>query len=559
MADISLFGYKLTRDKTEPKNAQSFIQPQNDDGATAVNAAGFFGTYYDIDASAKSEVDLINRYRDIALYPDCDSAIEDIVNDAVASEDDEAVVKIDLDKVELSANIKKSVEEEFNNVLKLLDFNSKSHDIFKRWYVDGRCVYHKIVDTSKPKQGILELRYIDSRKIKKVRKLERKKDPNTGVEIITNMEEFFIYNEKGLVAVGPTAPNAMQGIKIATDAIAYCTSGLIDQDKNIVMGHLHKAIKVVNQLRMVEDSLVIYRMTRAPERRIFYIDVGNLPKIKAEQYVKGIMNQYRNKVTYDATTGEIRDEKKTMSMLEDFWMPRREGGKGTEITTLDGGANLGEINDINYFQNKLYQSLNVPVSRMRADNGMNFGRQAEITRDELKFSKFVSRLRKKFGELFDDLLKTQLILKGIMREEDWDKIKEDIYYDYTQDTYMAEAKQAEIQRNRIDLLNAINPYVGTYFSREFVYTDILHLTEEERLKMQKEIEQDQQLQQQLQMQQQGMQAPGSTQAAAFTNSLGGPVGGGDDLQGPAPYNPSNPQVEHIDRLRLFTKQHGVKS
>jgi hypothetical protein len=559
MADISLFGYKLTRDKPEPKNAQSFIQPQNDDGATAVNAAGFFGTYYDIDASAKSEVDLINRYRDIALYPDCDSAIEDIVNDAVASEDNEAVVKIDLDKVELSANIKKSVEEEFNNVLKLLDFNSKSHDIFKRWYVDGRCVYHKIVDTNKPKQGILELRYIDSRKIKKVRKLDRKKDPNTGVEIITNMEEFFIYNEKGLVAVGPTAPNAMQGIKIATDAIAYCTSGLIDQDKNIVMGHLHKAIKVVNQLRMVEDSLVIYRMTRAPERRIFYIDVGNLPKAKAEQYVKGIMNQYRNKVTYDATTGEIRDEKKTMSMLEDFWMPRREGGKGTEITTLDGGANLGEINDINYFQNKLYQSLNVPVSRMRSDNGMNFGRQAEITRDELKFSKFVSRLRKKFGELFDDLLKTQLILKGIMREEDWDKIKEDIYYDYTQDTYMAEAKQAEIQRNRIDLLNAINPYVGTYFSREFVYTDILHLTEEDREKMQKEIENDQQLQQQLQMQQQGAQQPGSTQAAALTNSLGGSVGSGDDIQGPAPYNPSNPQVEHIDRLRLFTKQHGVKS
>lgn len=555
MADISLFGYKLTRDKPEPKNAQSFVLPENDDGATTVNAAGFFGTYYDIDASAKSEIDLINRYRDIALYPDCDSAIEDIVNDAVASEDNEAVVKLDLDKVELSANIKKSVEEEFSNILKLLDFNSKSHDIFKRWYVDGRCVYHKIVDTGKPKQGIKELRYIDPRKIKKVRKLERRKDPNTGVEIITNMEDFFIYNEKGLVAVGPTAPNAMQGVKIATDAIAYCTSGLIDQDKNIVMGHLHKAIKVVNQLRMVEDSLVIYRMSRAPERRIFYIDVGNLPKAKAEQYVKGIMNQYRNKVTYDATTGEIRDEKKTMSMLEDFWMPRREGGKGTEITTLDGGQNLGEINDINYFQNKLYQSLNVPISRMRSDAGMNFGRQAEITRDELKFSKFVSRLRKKFGELFDDLLKTQLILKGIMREEDWEKIKEDIYYDYTQDTYMAEAKQAEIQRNRIDLLNAVNPYVGTYFSREFVYSDILHLTEEEREKMQKEIQSDAELQQQLQMQQQG---PGSTQAAALTNSLGGSVGGGDDIQGPTPYNPSNPQVEHIDRLRIFSKQHGVK-
>lgn len=555
MADISLFGYKLSKDRPEPKNAQSFVQPQNDDGATAVNAAGFFGTYYDIDASAKNEVDLINRYRDISLYPDCDSAIEDIVNDAVAAEDDEAVVKIDLDKVELSANIKKSIEEEFGNILKLLDFNSKSHDIFKRWYVDGRTVYHKIVDTNKPKQGILELRYIDPRKIKKVRKMERKKDPNTGVEFITNIEEFFIYNEKGLVAVGPTAPNAMQGVRISPDAIAYCTSGLIDLDKNIVMGHLQKAIKVVNQLKMVEDSLVIYRMTRAPERRVFYIDVGNLPKAKAEQYVKGIMNQYRNKVTYDATTGEVRDEKKTMSMLEDFWMPRREGGKGTEITTLDGGANLGEINDINYFQNKLYQSLNVPLSRMRPEGGMNFGRQAEITRDELKFSKFIGRLRKKFGELFDDLLKTQVILKGIMREEDWDKIKEDIYYDYTQDTYMAEAKQAEILRNRIDLLNSINPYVGTYFSREYIYKDVLHMTEEEVAAMKKEIDADTELQQQLQMQQAGGVDP--NQAAAVSGSIPG-TAATDTLQQPAPYNPSNPQVENIDRLRLFTKTHGVK-
>jgi hypothetical protein len=426
-------------------------------------------------------------------------------------------------------------------------------------------VYHKIVDTSKPKQGILELRYIDPRKIKKVRKLERKKDPTTGVEFITNMEEFFIYNEKGLVAVGPTAPNAMQGVKIATDAIAYCTSGLMDLDKNIVMGHLHKAIKVVNQLRMVEDSLVIYRMTRAPERRVFYIDVGNLPKAKAEQYVKGIMNQYRNKVTYDATTGEVRDEKKTMSMLEDFWMPRREGGKGTEITTLDGGANLGEIQDINYFQNKLYQSLNVPLSRMRSDTGMNFGRQAEITRDELKFSKFVSRLRKKFGELFDDLLRTQLILKGIMRAEDWDKIKEDIYYNYTQDAYISEAKQAEIQRNRIDLLNAVNPYVGIYFSREFVFEEILQLTQEERDKMQKEIQNDTELQtilqqqQPWQLQQMEMQknaGPGSQQAAAFSRNVTG-----DAATQPAEsaaYNPSNPQVENIDRLRIFSKQHGVK-
>ena len=547
MAELSLFGYKLTKDKPEPKKAQSFVMPQNDDGAANINAAGFFGTYYDIDTNAKNEIDLINRYRDIAMYPDCDSAIEDIVNEAVAAEDDEAVVRINLDKVKLSDNIKKSIEDEFDGVLKLLDFNSKAHDIFKRWYVDGRTVYHKIVDTGTPKQGILELRYIDPRKIKKVRKTEKKKDPNTGVEYIIKIEEFFIFNEKGLVAVGPNAPNGMQGVRIATDSVSYCTSGIIDLDKNIVLGHLQKAIKVVNQLRMVEDALVIYRMTRAPERRIFYIDVGNLPKAKAEQYVRGIMNQYRNKVTYDATTGEIRDEKKTMSMLEDFWMPRREGGKGTEITTLDGGQNLGQIEDINYFQNKLYQSLNVPLSRMKPDQGMNFGRQAEITRDELKFTKFIGRLRKKFGELFDDLLKTQLLLKGIMSEADWDKIKEDVFYEFTQDTYMAEAKQAEILRNRVDLLNAITPYVGMYFSREFIYSDVLHMDDDDIKKMQKEIKADTDLQQMMAAQQ-------DPDAAAQLNQS---IPGNAAVPPQAtPYNPSKPQVEEVDKVRLF-KQHGV--
>ena len=465
MADFTLFGYTLTKPKPEPKSAQSFVVPQSDDGATSVAASGFYGTYLDIDASAKSENDLINRYRDIALYPDCDSAVEDIVNEAVAAEDDEEIVRVHLEKVKLngsplSKNIKHAIEEEFINVLNLLDFNSKSHDIFKRWYVDGRLFYHKIVDVNKPKQGIQELRYIDPRKIKKVRKVNKKKDPATGIEFIEKIEEFFVYNDKGLIAQVPnTVSGGGQGLKIAVDSIALCTSGIVDMDKNMVLGHLHKAIKVVNQLRMVEDSLVIYRMTRAPERRIFYIDVGNLPKAKAEQYVKSIMDKYRNKITYDASTGEVRDEKRTLSMLEDFWMPRREGGKGTEITTLDGGANLGEINDVNYFQNKLYQSLNVPLSRLKPDTGMNFGRQAEISRDELKFSKFVSRLRKKFGELFDDLLRTQLLLKGVMSEQDWDLIKEDIYYDFTKDAYMAEAKEAEIMRNRIDLLNQVVPYV----------------------------------------------------------------------------------------------------
>ena len=502
MADITLFGYTLTKKKPEPKGNQSFVAPLNDDGATSVNASGFFGTYLDIDASAKSENDLINRYRDIALYPDCDSAIEDIVNESVAAQDDEEVVKLNLEKIELSKNIKTAIEDEFKNVLSLLDFNSKSHDIFKRWYVDGRVYYHKILDLSQPKQGIKELRYIDPRKIKKMRQIHKRKDPTSGVEFIEKIDEFFIYNEKGLVTAVPNTPGATQGLKIATDSIALCTSGILDLDKNLVLGHLHKAIKVVNQLRMVEDSLVIYRMTRAPERRIFYIDVGNLPKAKAEQYVKGIMNQYRNKVTYDATTGEVRDEKKTLSMLEDFWMPRREGGKGTEITTLDGGQNLGEINDINYFQNKLYQALNVPISRMKPESGMVFGRQSEVTRDELKFSKFISRLRMKFSELFDDLLRTQLLLKGIMNEQDWDSIKEDIFYEFTEDAYLSEAKDSEILRNRIDLLNAITPYVGTYFSREFIYSDVLHLSEDDVKKMQKNIDADTDLQQQMTMQQQ---------------------------------------------------------
>ena len=529
MADITLFGYTLTKKKPEPTKAQSFVTPQNDDGATSVNAAGFFGTYLDIDATAKNENDLINRYRDISLYPDCDSAIEDIVNESIGAQDDEAVVKIDLDNTKLSTNVKKMVEEEFQAVLKLLDFNAKAHDIFKRWYIDGRVYYHKIVDVNNPKQGIKELRYIDPRKIKKVRKVHKEKDPKTGVEFIKKIDEFFIYNDKGLIAQLPNTQSLQSGIQIAPDSIAYCTSGLIDLDKNMVQSHLQKAIKVVNQLRMVEDSLVIYRMTRAPERRIFYIDVGNLPTAKAEQYVKNMMNQYRNKVAYDASTGEIRDEKKTMSMLEDFWMPRREGGRGTEITTLDGGQNLGEINDINYFQNKLYQALNVPLSRMKPDQGMNFGRQAEITRDELKFSKFVSRLRKKFGDLFDDLLKTQLLLKGIINEQDWDEIREAIYYNYTQDGYMAEAKEAEILRNRIDLLNQINPYIGTYFSREFVYEKVLHLDDEDIEKMKKEIEADTELQQQ-QPQQEEL-PPGSLQL------------GNAQTNGPQPYNPNNPMVE----------------
>lgn len=518
MADLTLFGYTIRKKKDEaPK--QSFIAPIDDDGATTINATGFSATYLDIDVIAKSENDLITRYRDAASYPICDSAIEDIVNEAIAAEDDEPIVKISLDKVtELSDGIKRKIEDEFNTVLKLLDFNTKSHDIFKRWYVDGRIYYHKIIDVTKAKsQGIQELRYIDPRKIKKVKTIKKTKDPKTGVDIIEKIDDFFIYNEKGIVSTIPSTAANNQGIKISPDAIAFCTSGLLDMDKNLVLGHMQKAIKVVNQLRMVEDALVIYRMTRAPERRIFYIDVGTLPKAKAEQYVKGIMNQYRNKVTYNATTGEIKDEKKTMSMLEDFWMPRREGGKGTEITTLDGGQNLGEIQDVTYFQNSLFQSLNVPVSRLQPEQGLSFGRQAEITRDELKYSKFISRVRRKFSELFNDLLRTQLVLKGIISPDDWDYIKYNIYYEYTQDAYIAEAKNAEIMRNRLDLLNQVTPYIGIYFSKAWVNRDILHRSEEDIEQIEKEMEED--LANQEPLTNQDGTGPGSVQAAALTNAI----------------------------------------
>ena len=540
MADLTLFGYTLTRKKPEEKK-QSFIPPLNDDGATSINASGFFGTYLDIDTVAKSENDLISRYRDVASYPDCDSAIEDIVNESVAAQDDEAIVKLDLEKVELSKNVKKLMEEEFDNILNLLDFNTKSHDIFKRWYIDGRTYYHKIVDTNAPKKGIQELRYIDPRKIKKVRKVNKEKDVKSGVEFIKSIEEFFVYNEKGLMATVPSTATAAQGIRIAPDSITYCTSGLLDLDRNMVLSHLHKAIKIVNQLRMTEDALVIYRMSRAPERRIFYIDVGNLPTGKAEQYVKNIMDRYRNKTTYDATTGEMRDEKRTLNMLEDFWMPRREGGKGTEITTLQGGQNLGNIEDVEYFQNKLYQALNVPVGRMRPEAGMNFGRQSEITRDEIKFSKFIGRLRKKFTEIFDDLLKTQLLLKNIMSEEDWNRIREDIYYQFSQDVYFAEAKESEILRNRIELLNAIQPYVGSYFSREYVFNNVLRLNEEEIEKMQQEIDADPKLQQMLQAQQ------GQDQQGQPLTQPGAPQG-----SAPTPYDPNNPVVEDtINNVRVL--------
>ena len=489
---VNLFGFSISRDTDISKEArqQSFVPPTTDDGTATVQGGGYFGTYLDMDATAKSEAELITRYREASIYADCSTAIDEIITEAIAAVDDEHVVDINLDNVELPDNIKDAIHENFHQIIRLLDFNIKGFDIFRRWYIDGRIFYQKIIDQKNPKKGILELRQIDPRKIRKVREVKKEKDKNVGIDIIKQIDEFFIYNEKGLTynpgyATNSQGPN--QGIKIPLDSVTYVPSGLNDLEKNTVLSYLHKALKPTNQLKMMEDSLVIYRIARAPERRIFYIDVGNLPKLKAEQYLKDIMARYRNKIVYDSNTGEIMDDRKFMSTLEDFWLPRREGGRGTEITTLPGGENLGQIDDIHYFQNKLYQALNVPISRMQPQQGISFGRATEITRDELKFAKFVGRLRKKFNGLFHDILKTQLMLTGIITEEDWYQIKEKIQFKYAQDQYFEEMKETENLRNRIDIVNSMQPYVGTYFSREYVMKNVLRFTEDDIKQMNMQI------------------------------------------------------------------------
>ena len=477
-----LFGFKITRTKDE---GESFTLPSSDDGTIEVAGGGFYSQTLDVDGRDKTENDLIRRYRDIAIQPECDSAIEDIVSEGIASNEYDAPIAIRLDNLDYSEKVRKRIREEFDRVLQLLDFNVKGHDIFRRWYVDGRIYYHKVIDKKDPRKGIIELRYIDPRKIKKVREvIKDRPDPVTGIDKQKQTLDYYLYNEK----VVDNSATPQSALKITKDSITYCPSGLVDQTKGSVLSYLHKAIKPVNQLRMIEDALVIYRISRAPERRIFYIDVGNLPKIKAEQYLKDVMSRYRNKLVYDASTGEIRDDRNHMSMLEDFWLPRREGGRGTEITTLPGGANLGEIDDIVYFQRKLYRSLNVPISRMEAEQNFSIGRSTEITRDELKFSKFVQRLRKKFSALFQDILRTQLILRGVIAEEEWDKIKEHIQYDFLQDGHFAELRDAEILRERIDMLGQVEPYVGNFFSKTWVQKNILRQTDEEIEEIVQEIE-----------------------------------------------------------------------
>ena len=478
-----LFGYSLDRKKAKtPKQGSqpSFVRKESEDAASPIVAGGYFGQYVEMgDAANKaSEADLIGRYREMSLHPECDSAINDVVNEAIAGDLNDHPVDIDLQNLKISQNLKNVIRDEFENVLILLDFDRKAYDIFRRWYIDGRLFYHKMIDVQDPSKGITELRYIDPRKIKKVIEFDKPKDRQRVVDpevtsIVPKSIEYYIYSPKGLKGY------ENNGVKIAPDAVTYVHSGQMDMQRNYVLSHLHKAIKALNQLRMIEDSLVIYRLSRAPERRIFYIDVGNLPKQKAEQYLREVMSRYRNKLVYNADTGEIRDDKKFMSMLEDFWLPRREGGRGTEISTLPGGQNLGELEDVKYFQKKLYRALNVPESRLESESSFNVGRSAEITRDEVKFQKFIVRLRKKFTDLFNDILKTQLILKGVITIDEWDEFKEHIQYTFIADNYFSEMKEKEVMNERMALLAQMDPFVGKYFSVEYMRRYILKQTDAE--------------------------------------------------------------------------------
>ena len=472
-----LFGFSITRLKKQSDPKQSFTVAPADDGTQTIAAGGYFGQYLDMEGTAKTEADLIRRYREIALHPECDLAIEDIVNEAIVANENKEAVRVNVNNLPYGKDVRRKIEDEFKEVLRLMNFNTKGHDIFRRWYVDGRIFYQKIIDRNSTTKGITELKYLDPRKIKRIREVRKKRPEGvTGPNMLTVVDEFveyYLFNEKGVIN------STSGGIKIAPDTIAYCPSGLVDQTKNMVLSYMHKAIKPVNQLRMIEDATVIYRIARAPERRIFKIDVGNLPKQKAEQYLRDVMARYRNKLVYDASTGEIRDDRNYMSMLEDFWLPSREGGRGTDISTLPGGQNLGEIADIEYFRSKLYRSLNVPVSRLESTSGFNLGRSSEITRDELKFTKFVQRLRKKFTELFNDILRTQLILKGIINEEDWQSVRDSITYDFLQDGHFAELKNTELMRERLQLANEMRDYIGKFYSVDYVRKNILKQNERE--------------------------------------------------------------------------------
>ena len=526
-----LFGFSLERAKKVPKGP-SFVQKDSLDGSQPIVGGGYYGYSIDMDGTVRNEYELITRYREMVLQPECDSAVDDVVNETICGNFDDVPIAVELSNLKQSEKIKKLIREEFDEILRLLDFDNRSYEIFRRWYVDGRLFYHKVIDPKNPKGGLVELRYIDPRKIRKVTEYDQKRpeqlrtqDLNT--QLTQKAASYYLYNPKGL----RNATN--QGMKIAPDSVTYCHSGIQDLNKNMVLSHLHKAIKAVNQLRMIEDSLVIYRLSRAPERRIFYIDVGNLPKNKAEQYLREVMGRYRNKLVYDANTGEIKDDKKFMSMLEDFWLPRREGGRGTEISTLPGGQNLGELADIEYFQRKLYRALNVPDSRVSGagDSGFNLGRSSEILRDELMFSKFVGRLRKRFSGLFIDLLKTQLVLKNIVTPEDWEKMAEHIQFDYIYDNHFAELKDHELMTERLNIMVAIEPYIGTYYSRDYVKRKVLRQTDEEIEEMGAEMEEENAM---------GMGVPLETQNALMQGAIDSEV----EQQTALGKNPKEPGLDN---------------
>lgn len=484
---LKLFGFEIRRagQKVQGKKLDSIVPPTDDDGAGYVTASGsHFGQYINLDGDeSKDNAEMIKQYRGVAMHPEVDMAIEDIVNEAITIEDDGAPVEIVLDNVETSDKIKKEIKEEFTNILNMLKFNDLGHDIFRRYYVDGRIYHHLVVNESNTKAGIQEIRPIDATKIRKVKEVKTKKDAVTGAKIIEKVDEHFIYQEK--------PGQQTSGVKLTTDSVSYVTSGLLDETRKKVVSYLHKALKPINQLRMMEDSLVIYRLSRAPERRIFYIDVGNLPRGKAEEYMKNIMTKYRNKLVYDASTGKLKDDRKHMSMLEDFWLPRREGGRGTEISTLPGGENLGQIDDIIYFQKRLYKSLNVPISRLEQEQSAGLlGRSTEINRDELKFQKFIDRLRRKFSTLFLEILKKQLMLKGIITSEDWEAWRNDIVVDFVSDNHFAELRNAELVRERLQTLDMTQQYVGEFYSKQWVMKNILNLNEEEIEQMKKEMDEE---------------------------------------------------------------------
>ena len=503
-----LFGFKIEKDDDQNKGVVSPVPQSNEDSSDYYVSSGFYGQYVDIDGVFKSEFELIKRYREMALHPEVDSAIEDIINEAIVSDQNDSPVEIDLENLPASAKLKDLIREEFKKVKEVIGFDNKCHEILRNWYIDGRIYYHKVIDIQKPEEGLKEVRYIDPLKIKLVRKLKtdptlngaiKRVNANNPADVETpEIEEYYQYDpsatqsKNALGAIGQTPFSTKQRpVKIAPDAITFCHSGLVDRNKQTILSYLHKSIKALNQLRMIEDALVIYRLSRAPERRIFYIDVGNLPKIKAEQYLKEVMNRYRNKLVYDASTGEIRDDRKHMSMLEDFWLPRREGGRGTEITTLPGGQNLGEHSDIEYFQKKLYRSLGVPESRIAGSgDGFNLGRSSEILRDEIKFTKFVGRMRKRFSHLFNDLLKTQLILKNIVTPEDWDVLSDHIQYDFVYDNHFAELKETELINERLGVVAAVDPYVGKYFSLDYVRRKILKQKDEEIIEIDTQMAQE---------------------------------------------------------------------